>query len=375
VLARVWVIAGGDERGGAAVHLEAYARSLAQVSPDIAVEWHLLGEGWLSERLRTLGVSVRGWPKSAVRAVRGIAQAVKAEAGPLLLHAHGPRANLVARMVAARTRVPWVATVHSDPDTDFASQGASGMLRRSLNRWALDSAAGVFAVNPVLKDRFGRRGQLVPNAVWFDPKDGHRDTDRLALRARIGASENAFVVGTVARLDPVKNLPTLIRAVAPLQHQDIHLVIAGDGRQREELEALARSLAPRHVHLLGFVDDPAPVFRALDIHVLVSRSEGTGLSILEAGYYGVPSIGSDVAGIRQLIRDGQTGLLVPVGSESAIREAVLRVRDNPAWAQGLVDRFQREVLPRFQPDKLREAYLAGYRRILASDLSATAAQR
>lgn len=366
MLGSVWVLAGGDERGGAAVHLDVYARSVMRQGFDWPLEWHLMGEGWLSERLRQHGLSVHIWPKRLTAAIHGMVQHMRQTAKPMLLHAHGPRANLAAYGLHRRTGVPWVTTLHSDPRLDFLVQGGPGWLKRQLNRVALGTARGVFAVNETFASRFGRRGMAVPNAVWLEGNPGPSGVDRRRLRQRLGVADHTFLVGSVARLDPVKNLPVLIEAIAAVPDRNVHLVIAGDGPERSMLEHLAQDRAPERVHFLGFVDEPAPVYKALDVHALVSRSEGTGLVILEAAYHGIPTIATDIPGMRRLIRDGETGLLVPVGSASAVRDAVLRLQADPDLRHRLVTRFQAEVLPQFQPQALREAYAAGYARFLRS---------
>jgi glycosyltransferase involved in cell wall biosynthesis len=325
-----------------------------------------MGEGWLTERLAQLGIPYQRLPKQAVAASRALEERIRSESHDLLIHAHGPRANVVAWRVASRTGRPWVSTIHSDPRWDFAGQRVKRILFTHINRWALRHASGLFGVSPQFSALFpGQPFQTVPNAVWLEPLPNEAAFYAAELRRQLHVPPDTFVVGTVARLEPVKDIPTLIRAAALLREEPVHWVIAGDGRQRPELEAMIRELGLEHVvSLLGYVTATSSLYAGLSAHALVSRSEGTGLSLLEAGFFGVPNIGSDIPGITQLIKHGETGLIVPVGDPAAVADAVKRLRTDPGLGSRLAERFRRETLTRYQPDRMLEAYIEGYERWL-----------
>jgi len=155
---------------------------------------------------------------------------------------------------------------------------------------------------------------------------------RADARARLGLPPNAFVVSCIARLVPHKSVDCLVEAAArvPDPRGELAVVIAGDGPERVDLEDLAATrLGPRAIFLGRVPDETIPdVYAASDLFCLPSQLEGFGLVYVEAAYRGVPSIGTRVGGVPDVILDGKTGLLVPVGDVEALAAAITRLRDD-----------------------------------------------
>ena len=154
------------------------------------------------------------------------------------------------------------------------------------------------------------------------------------------------IVGVVARLEPEKGHPTLLDAwpavIAAVPKA--HLLIVGEGTQREALEAQVAALGiGRSVTFTGRRDDVPAVTAALDVAVLPSYREAQGLSILEAMALSRPVVASAVGGIPEMIEDGQTGLLVPPRDPDAARR-----RDRPAADGPPVRGHAREGRPQNQ---------------------------
>jgi sugar transferase (PEP-CTERM/EpsH1 system associated) len=142
-------------------------------------------------------------------------------------------------------------------------------------------------------------------------------------------------VVTVARLHPIKDQATLLRALRIVvdQDSDFHLTIAGDGPSRLALDALCIELGlTRHVTLLGYRSDVPAVLAAAGQFVLPSLSEGVSLTLLEAMATALPVVATRVGGTPEIVEDGATGWLVPAGEPGAIAEAMLRLARHPAQA-------------------------------------------
>jgi glycosyltransferase involved in cell wall biosynthesis len=197
-------------------------------------------------------------------------------------------------------------------------------------RCAAQLTGAVICVSPPLR-RFAVRALGVTRGAASVIRNGV-DTGRYGivqhgngLRRELGISAAARVVGTVARLAPVKNQALLLRAIA-LCPSDVHLVVAGDGECRQSLETLANSLniGPR-VHFLGNVKGPEIVYGTLDAFCLTSDAEGTPVSVLEAMACGVPVVATSVGGIPRLLNGGRLGRLVAPGDERAFSDALCAV--------------------------------------------------
>lgn len=144
----------------------------------------------------------------------------------------------------------------------------------------------------------------------------------------------------VGRLKRYKGLDTLLRALASAHRAkaDIQLAIAGDGDDRDRLEGLTKALGiASAVRFLGYVDEERKrdLFRTAWAHIFPSPKEGWGLSNVEAAACGTPAIASDSPGLRESVRNGQTGTLVPHGDVAALASALLRYARDPQLVESL----------------------------------------
>ena len=169
-------------------------------------------------------------------------------------------------------------------------------------------------------------------------------------KEQLGLPPDARVIGIAASLIARKGHRFLLRAVAPLQEQygPLHLAFAGEGELEDELRAQARELGMEdRVHFLGFRAEILDYLSALDIFVLPSLKEGLSNAVMEAMALELPVIVTRVAGMPEIVRDGETGLLVPPNDVEALQVALERLLSDPesASAMGRAGRaFLREHL-------------------------------
>ena len=165
----------------------------------------------------------------------------------------------------------------------------------------------------------------IPNGIPtrdFGPDPGAR----ASIRTDLGIEADAFVVGTLGRLEPEKNPLLLLAAMEPLLAAGAHLVYVGDGSERSALaSAIARRGTPR-VHLVGARNDTARLLAAMDVFALSSRIEGLPLALVEAMATELPVVATDVGGIREAT--AETAVIVAPGDEPALRDALVALRDD-----------------------------------------------
>jgi glycosyltransferase involved in cell wall biosynthesis len=199
-----------------------------------------------------------------------------------------------------------------------------------LNRWACKLADRVLA-NSHAVARLLADGEHVPNAKIVQVPNfvGSRafvrmsDAERAAQRGAWNVPDDAFLVGCVARLAPVKNHQMLLRALAGTDTR-IHAVLIGDGSARGALEALAGELGLEgRVHFAGEMLGNSNLHQFLDVSVLCSRSEGFPNAVLEALAAQVPVVATAVGGVTDIITDGDSGLLVAVDDVRALRDRLV----------------------------------------------------
>jgi len=356
----VVVLAAGNERGGAASHLVTLAKAALQESSGVSYHFVCVGDGPLLTRLQEVTNCVE-LPASLGPAVRALRNLLRSVHRPIV-HAHGPRLNLIAYLTCRSNAVPWTSTVHSNPYMDFLASRWKTLLLTRLNVFCLRHAVGLFVVNPHFSKYVPNATVVfVPNAINLKRLPEPKAVYEAALRERLHVPDDAFVVGVAARLDPVKNLSTLITAISLVANERVHLAIAGDGAEWEKLHALAEALQiTDRVHFLGYIDWVQTFYAGLQVHVLSSRSEGLPFSILEAGHSGVPNIGTDIPSLTYLLQNGVTGLCTPVDDADALAQALMRVQGDATFARALVTSFQEQVLPKYALEKMVAAYERGY---------------
>jgi len=163
------------------------------------------------------------------------------------------------------------------------------------------------------------------------------------------------VIGIVARLSAVKGHTYLIEAMKAVLEKvpGAQLLMVGEGDEQENLVRLINRLKlERNIFLITSTMDTAEILSIMDIFVLPSLKEGLGLSLMEAMAAGLAVIGSDVGGIRNLIQDGSSGLLVRPQDSVGLAATILELLQNPGKVTALGRQAQISIQKNFSPDKM-----------------------
>lgn len=237
-------------------------------------------------------------------------------------------------------------------------------------RWLQDYFALILVPSRASAASYIARGvrksqlQVMPNAIdihRFSQVD--RASSRLQLRQLLHIPQDAYLVGTVCRLEIVKGLPTLLAAIEKLP---VHLVIAGEGPERVHLTSIigAKGLDNR-VQLLGSWTDVPELLAALDLFVLPSYSESFGITVAESLLMERPVVATGVGGISEITGGGRYARLVPPGDASALAEAIQWVVDHPEEAQVQARQGRAFVNQTFALEVVAEQQHEIYRQLLA----------
>ncbi|MBV8146486.1 MAG: glycosyltransferase [Gammaproteobacteria bacterium] len=308
--------------------LEALDRRRFQVTV-----FHLHRSGPLLERYRALGVELVHLPIGRLYMPRTALQGLSFRRALRrrriqVVHTHDLYTNIFA---APWARLAGCCVIASRRWLDAAPR--PGLLR--LNRWSYRFAHRVIS-NSTLAARLLADQEGVPAVRilelpnFLDERAFERVgvEQRSARRRGWGVPPEAFVVGSVARLAPVKNHATLLRALAQLP-TEVHAVLIGAGPERAALGDLARNLQiESRVHFTGELLEAGNLHQFFDASVLCSRSEGSPNSVLEALAAGCPVIATPVGGVPEIIVDRQTGLLVPVDAAAALAAGLAELRQD-----------------------------------------------
>lgn len=196
----------------------------------------------------------------------------------------------------------------------------------------------------------------------IEPRAARTPESRARARREWGLSDEDVVLGSIARLDPVKDLPTLIRAVVALTGPPApRLVLVGDGPDREALERLVRDLGlAERVTFAGHRSDARDLIPAFDFYVNCSTYEGVSLTIIEAMAAAVPVVATDVGGTPEVVNDATNGRLVPAGQPDRLAATLRELMTNAAEADRLATAGRTTVEERFHFDTMMQSYLHAY---------------
>lgn len=207
---------------------------------------------------------------------------------------------------------------------------------------------------------------IIPNGIAPTPVSN--SVSREQLLAELNLPTGARLLGAVGRLWPQKRVKDLIWAADLLKttRDEAHLLIIGDGPQRWRLERYRdQSLITERVHFLGERDDAPRLMEHFDVLWLGSEYEGQSNAILEAMTAGVPVIATDIPGNRDLVVDGVTGYLVPLGDRFEFARRTHWLLDNEAQRKQMGEAGRQRVLTEFAVEKMVDRHAALYRALIA----------
>ena len=261
--------------------------------------------------------------------------------------AHGSSTLPACAIASLGPGRPFVYRQISDPEVWSATP-----LRRLRSRLALSRAAHVVALSDhnraQLDQHLGvepRRSTVIPNAVpaaLFAPAGA---SDRELARQGLGLAAVPTVL-FVGSLSWEKAPAVAVEAIGSLQ--DAHLVIAGGGSERSDLEALAQRVAPGRVTFVGTVTDTASLYAASDLLLLTSRTEAMPGVLIEAGMAGLPVVAARVGAVPEIVDDEVTGLLVDSDHPAEFAEAVKRLLGTPDLTHQLGENARQRCQTQFE---------------------------
>lgn len=274
--------------------------------------------------------------------------------------------GIVGGAIARHGRVPHVLTIIGgdiyDPSKWYSPHRffPAGMAAK----WALRHAEAHVAISTDIARRahehFG-----APDDIEIIPLGIAEPQFQQVPREALGMSPGRKYIVAVGRLVRRKDYPTLLEALRILDREDTSLLILGDGPERERIEELARQLGISHrVELRGFVseEEKYQILANSDVFALASLHEGFGVVYLEAMYCGLPIVAADEGGQVDLLQDGATGKLVPIGDAKAIGDGLSELLADETLAERISD-HNRKRIQKFSVSHLADRYEQAFRRV------------
>ncbi|HZB87189.1 MAG TPA: N-acetyl-alpha-D-glucosaminyl L-malate synthase BshA [Terracidiphilus sp.] len=284
---------------------------------------------------------------------------------------HSVSALLARQMLEARgRRLPFVTTLHG---TDITLVG----LDRSylpITRYSIQQSDGVTSISSYLKDKtvqhFGieRPIEVIPNFVNCEVYKPFADESaRMEARRRLAKPDEAILIH-LSNFRPVKRVVDVVKVFARVTEQvPARLMLVGDGPDRSAAEWLAHDLGIQdRIHFLGKQERVNELLPLADLMVMPSELESFGLAALEAMACKVPTVATRVGGVPELIDDGVSGLLFPVGEVKAMAEGAIALLKDRAKLETMRDEARQTARTRFCSTLVLPHYVEYYERVLAA---------
>lgn len=273
-----------------------------------------------------------------------------------LLVSQGTVSNAYARLVSRKYNIPNIVTVHSDPNGDYENSIVR-FVYRIVDKALRSATTRYITVANHLKDKIVKSGvssnkiSVIYNGLEY-PKSTVRPHKRL-------------VIGSAGRLHPVKGFDLLIQAFAQLENKRLRLKIAGSGDESDNLKALAKNcnVADR-IEFVGYKNDIFKFLDDIDVYVQSSHSEGCAFSVAEAMSQGIPVVVSPADGLKEMVRDGQTGFVASSFSPESLAQAMSKAINDFAFSKNIGDNAKQYVAKNFDFNLWIQKTVAAYEEVM-----------
>jgi N-acetyl-alpha-D-glucosaminyl L-malate synthase BshA len=274
-------------------------------------------------------------------------------------------AGVIARDMVGGNRPKLVTTLHGT-DITLVGQDRSFV---EITRYGIARSDGVTAVSEFLarmtREELDVSGpiEVIPNFVdleQYAPEQAHADVSAFAQPGDV-------ILVHMSNFRPIKRVLDAVRVLERVNRQrPAVLLMVGDGPERTAAQALARRLGvEERVRFLGQRDSAESLLALADLFLLPTELESFGLAALEAMACGVPVIGTDAGGLPEVVRSGETGVLVPVGDVEAMARTALEILESPGRRKTMGAAARRRAVEHFGVEQVVGRYESFYERVLA----------
>jgi glycosyltransferase involved in cell wall biosynthesis len=372
--------------GGPALHVSYLTRMLDERGYETTLVAGTVGagEGSMEYVTSSLGLEPAFVPelqreigvREDARAVRKLVHLIRT-LRPEVLHTHTAKAGAIGRaaaLLSGEARPPVVVhTFHG-----HVLRGYFGPLQTraflNVERAFAKVSDVLIAVSPEVRDDLVELGvadaskiAVIRLGLELDERVGVEPGERASVRSELGVAGTTPVISWFGRMTEIKRVEDLLRSFAELRHGrvDAELLLVGDGPLRPKLEQLAGELGiAAKTHFVGYRADVARYYAASDIVALSSANEGTPVSIIEAQAAGLPVVVTDVGGVSDVVVDGRSGFLVPVGETAPFADRLSQLAQDANLRAAMGEHGRDRVVSRYDVSRLVDDIDRLYRTLL-----------
>ena len=372
---------GGGDTGGAKTHV---LNLLRELNNSIDARLFCFRKGDFSEDAEKMGIPIdvieSGNPVVGLRELKRLLAGEHVD----IIHCHGARGNLMGNLIKKHLGAPVVTTVHSDYRLDYLGRPVARLSYGTTNMVALRRVNYYIGVADPMTDILIQRGfpadriYTVYNGIDFKTPIQVVPKEEFLKSVGMEWEEGDVIAGIAVRLSPVKDVPTLLKAmqIACRENPRLKLLIGGDGEDRQKLEAMTRDLGlTGKVHFAGWINDINSFYHAIDINLLTSISETFPYSLTEGTRMHRATIASNVGGVPVLIDHGVNGFIFEPGDYRQLAQQLLTLAGDKALRDTFGERIYQKASREFSIERMVEHQLQIYDSILKRDTRAKAKKR
>lgn len=367
---RVLHIIGGGDTGGAKTHV---LNLLNKLNEYIDARLVCFMRGDFSESAEAMGIPIdvieSGNPFTGVREIKKIVSNQKID----VIHCHGARGNLMGVMLKRYLNAPVVSTVHSDYKLDYLGRPAAKLSYGTTYSVVLRYVNYYIGVSDpmteILIDRNFPTEKIytIYNGIDFNTPIQNRTRQDFYNEIGFKIEEGDVVAGIAARLSPVKDIPTLLRAMrlAVKETPNLKLILAGDGEDEKKLKDMAVEFGlSDNVCFAGWLTDMDSFYSAIDINLLTSISETFPYALTEGTRMKCATIASRVGGVPILINSGKNGFIFDPGDDKQLANYLIMLTKDSQLRTSMGELLHEKASKMFSIDKMVETQLDIYESIL-----------
>ena len=290
-----------------------------------------------------------------------------------VVHCHGPRANLFGVFLKPFLKMPVITTIHSDFMLDDFTMGKMfTILFRMMNSMSIRRLDSYICVSAEMRKKLIERGypldktHVAYNGISFEKVESV-PREVLFDKYQLPYDPQATYVGILGRLAPVKDHMTFLRGAKRAIERDsgLRFLIGGDGEEEHRMKAfIAEHQLEHHVFMMGHLSEPSDFFQMIDINALTSLHEGgVSYALMEGAVYSKPALATATGGLKEIVIEGVTGRLIPVGDDEAFAKALIEMCDHKIYLT-YGQQMENYAKTHFSRSQMGINYLEIYERIL-----------
>ena len=372
--------------GGPALHVAYLSAGLADRGYDTTLVAGKVGAGeesmaFVAEqrgvRIETLDDLHREIaPLRDLRTILRLARLIRSER-PTILHTHTAKAGAVGRiaaLLAGDARPPVIVhTFHGHVLRGYFNPALTAAFRL-LEQLLARVATKLVAVSPEVRDDLVALGvapaakfAVVRLGIELDERVDYDEEGRKATRRLLGIPPDAFVVGWIGRMTAVKRTDDIARTLQALVERGVdgYLCLVGDGPDRTRLERRMHELGvAKRCLFVGYQENVARFYDAMDVLLLTSVNEGTPVSVIEALAAGRPVVATRVGGVSDVVRDGVDGFLAEVADVESLAARLAELAGDPELRTRMGNAGRAHVVDRYAVERLVDDIDRLYRSLL-----------